>query len=309
MDFWKLHGSGNDFILIDNRDGKIGDLSAVAQASCHRHFGVGADGLMAVEPSSSAEVRMVYYNSDGSLAAMCGNGIRCFAKFVKDAGILTKDSFLVETGDGIKEVKILSENEKISQVQVDMGSHSEIQRNTISMAAMGLDREIELIFMHLGVPHAVILLEDGLADLTELTDKLGPLIEKHPAFPVGTNVNFVQINQWDGLPTDAESGSKANKGSRANEGADLTVSTWERGAGRTLACGTGACAAAVAALWAGAIRPRQRGDGAAEAAVHVRMPGGEVTVTIAAPGAQSEPSPSILLSGPAELVCKGNFFL
>lgn len=293
MDFWKLHGSGNDFILIDNRDGKIGDLSAVAQASCHRHFGVGADGLMAVEPSSSAEVRMVYYNSDGSPAAMCGNGIRCFAKFIKDAGILTKDSFPVETGDGIKEVKILSENEKISQVQVDMGCHSEIQRTTISMAAMGLDREIELIFMHLGVPHAVIFIGDSLsdladlADLAELTDKLGPLIEKHPAFPVGTNVNFAQIEKRNESKTDA--------------GADLTVSTWERGAGRTLACGTGACAAAVAALWAGAIRPRQRGDGAAEAAVHVRMPGGEVTVTIA--------SPSILLSGPAELVCKGYFFL
>jgi diaminopimelate epimerase len=297
MDFWKLQGSGNDFILIDNRDGGAGDLSAVAKASCHRHFGVGADGLMAVESSSIADIRMVYYNSDGSPAAMCGNGIRCFAKFVKDSRILLKDSFLVETGDGVKQINILTQSEKISQVQVDMGSHGEIRKIAIPASDTGLEQEIELIFMHIGVPHSVIFIKDVLpssgeadlafsSELIELTERLGPLIEKHPAFLAGTNVNFVQVNEGIELS------------------AGLTVNTWERGAGRTLACGTGACAAAVAALWAGAIRPRQRGDGASGIAVHVRMPGGEVTVAFAATDAFAQAKKEEKAAAPAAAASK-----
>lgn len=273
MDFWKLQGAGNDFILIDNRDRKMEDLSALARFACHRRFGVGADGLMAAELSETADIRMVYFNTDGSPAAMCGNGIRCFSKFVRDRGILAFDRFTVETGDGIKHVEITSQDEITSVVKVDMGKASDIRPVELSIKG----ETYKSIFMQMGVPHAVLFPDQPQSDpedpiletLNAYAESLGPCMEKAPVFPEGANINFVKIQDQT----------------------RLTVSTWERGAGRTLACGTGATASAAAAHMLGLAGP----------AVRVRMQGGEVTVEIAADGALS-------MEGPATLVCRGSLF-
>lgn len=273
MDFWKLQGTGNDFVLVDNRDKMIPSMTDLAKAVCHRQFGVGADGLMAVEQSELADVRMVYYNSDGSPAAMCGNGIRCFAKYVKDRGIFSSQAFSVETGDGIKQISILEESEIRTVVQVDMGSPHGIRTIEID--------SIELIFMQMGVPHSVFFAPNG----AQMVSQLGPVIETNPAFPEGTNVNFVTLHSSDTL----------NKSMGQSV---LEVHTWERGAGRTLACGTGACAAAIAAVETGLVdrKPDLRGS----VRVPVQMAGGQVSVTLA--------KDTVYLTGPAELICKGTFY-
>ncbi|NLY70428.1 MAG: diaminopimelate epimerase [Clostridiales bacterium] len=260
MEFWKLQATGNDFILIDNRNNNIKDLSTLAKAVCHRRFGVGADGLIATQDSGLADIGMVYFNSDGSKAAMCGNGLRSFAKYVFDREIVTKEEFTVETGDGIKSVTILDHNEFKSTIRLGMGKAEDIKVMEVE--------NYELIFMHLGVPHSVIFLDntldaDGIIDLTE---KLGPVIEKNSAFPEGTNVNLVQL-----------------KGKNS-----LFASTWERGAGRTWACGTGACASAVASLYRKIV----------DSDVEVEMLGGKVSIMVSN-------NQEVFLEGPAELICKG----
>ncbi len=262
MEFWKLHGTGNDFIIIDNRGNNFKDLSALAKSICHRHFGVGSDGLMAAEGSKAADIRMVYFNSDGSEAAMCGNGLRCFAKFVCDAGLVNGSSFSVETGDGIKKVTIVERGEAKSIIRLEMGKPENIKEMKLE--------NYELVFMHLGVPHSVIFVDNtlGIDELIDLTEKVGPVIEKNAAFPQGTNVNFVQLAGRN----------------------FLRVSTWERGAGRTWACGTGACASAVAAIYCKIVDP----DGE----VIVEMPGGKVNVSVF-------DDQEFFLEGPAQLICKG----
>ena len=273
MDFWKLQGTGNDFILVDNRENTIPSMADLAKAVCHRQFGVGADGLMAVEHSQTADVRMVYYNSDGSPAAMCGNGIRCFAKYVKDRGIVEAQAFSVETGDGIKQVGILEESEIRTVVQVDMGSSHGIRTIEVGSA--------ELIFMQMGVPHSVYFTPDG----AQLVTQLGPVIEASPVFPEGTNVNFVTLHAKD--PLDESLNQSI-----------LEVHTWERGAGRTLACGTGACAAAIAAVETGLYKGQP--DLSGSVLVPVQMAGGRVSVTLT--------KDTVYLTGPAELICKGTFY-
>lgn len=261
MEFWKLHGSGNDFIIIDNRGNNFKNLSALAKSICHRRFGVGADGLMTAESSRTADIRMVYFNSDGSKAAMCGNGLRCFAKFVCDVGIVKGSSFSVETGDGIKKVIIVEHGEAKSIVRLEMGKPESIKEMKLE--------NYELVFMHLGVPHSVIFIDDtlGIDELIDLTEKVGPVIEKNAAFPQGANVNFVQ-----------SSGRNF-----------LRVSTWERGAGRTWACGTGACASAVAAIYCKIV------DSCGK--IIVEMPGGKVNVSVS-------DNQEVFLEGPAELICR-----
>lgn len=278
IDFWKLHGAGNDFILVDNSRGQIEDLSLLASTVCHRRYGVGADGLMTACPSAVADIRMVYYNSDGSPAAMCGNGIRCFSKFVRDMGLIDRDAFTVETGDGVKKISISEESLSSSMVEVEMGTFTDGK----AIALSADDKEFECIFTHFGVPHTVIFVDSTAtkAKLIEMAEKYGPSIEVLPLFPQGTNVNFVQVLS----------------------GTELYVSTWERGAGRTLACGTGACASAAAARQLGLV----------QLPAAVRMPGGRVTVGTAAAGAgaytkTSSPdiNPVLTLSGEAHFICKG----
>ena len=225
MKFWKLHGIGNDFIAIDGRYDNIdnNNYTELAKKVCHRRFSVGADGLLVVKDSNVADVEMVYYNSDGSRGEMCGNGLRCFVKFVYDNNIVNKVEFDVDTLDGIKHVKINLHNNEIETIEVNMGKGSfspcDVPVKTekelfINEKIYVLDRDFTISAMLMGVPHAVVFVDDIDMDIVH---KYGPLIEKHEVFPKKTNVNFVKIIDEN----------------------NILVRTWERGCGYTLGCGTG----------------------------------------------------------------------
>ena len=231
MKITKMHGLGNDFIVFFDEGTVELDVTDMAQRLCDRHTGIGADGLVIVMPSEVADVRMRIINSDGSEAEMCGNGIRCFAKYAYDRKIITKDIFTVETLAGIMTPEIIAEDGVAKLVKVNMG------KPTFTASAIPMAVEAEKVIDYtidvdgtfyvvssvlLGVPHTEVFVDD--VQTVPLT-VLGPKIEKHPLFPKGTNVNFVQV---------------------VNENT-VKVRTWERGAGATLACGTGSCSSAVMA--------------------------------------------------------------
>lgn len=293
MKFCKYQGAGNDFVIADNMSLDIApaDIPELAAAVCDRRFGVGADGFVLAEPSDAADVRMNFYNADGSEASMCGNGIRCFAKFVTDHDIVQKNEFSVETGDGIKHIQVLERTPSVTRVRVDMGTFS--GKKTVTSCGC------EAVSMHLGVPHAVIFSAEagGMPDLDKLACAHGHDIEYAKEFaPDRTNVDFVKI-------VDNET---------------ILCSTWERGAGKTLACGTGACSSAVAAHFEKGLSD----------SIKVIMPGGEVVVTVSdeaagsnnnktearerpsdAPGASEDIGHSyiIYMEGTAVLTFKGEY--
>lgn len=253
LKFWKMHGLGNDYIVVDNTDNKLdADLHGLAQELCRRRFSVGADGLILACRSSRADVMMRIFNADGSEAEMCGNGIRCLAKFCYEKGIVKKQMFNVETLAGIKRIWLsLNMDEEVEKVKVNMGEPS-FDREDIPMHGKGqcIDQILEangevyrVTCLSIGNPHCVIFVDDVSSILVE---KIGPRLEKHTAFPKGTNVEFVQIIN-------------------SNE---IKVRVWERGVGETLACGTGACASVIAGNILGKI------DGK----VKVNLPGGILEV-------------------------------
>lgn len=233
MDFVKMHGLGNDFVFIEDKTGQDKDYTALARAMCNRHTGIGADGLIVIVDSRVADVRMRIINSDGSEAEMCGNGIRCFAKYVYDSGIIEKKRFTVETPAGIMEPEItVGADNKAKLITINMGRPS-FNRSEIPME--GADGRVlnedlcvdgenwKITSLLMGVPHTVTYVDD--VDTVDI-EKFGPLFEKHEAFPKHTNINFAQ--QMDDRT--------------------VKVRTWERGAGATLACGTGSCSVAVASF-------------------------------------------------------------
>ena len=233
MDFVKMHGLGNDFVFIEDKTGQDKDYTALARAMCNRHTGIGADGLIVIVDSRVADVRMRIINSDGSEAEMCGNGIRCFAKYVYDSGIIEKKRFTVETPAGIMEPEItVGADNKAELITINMGRPS-FNRSEIPMeGAEGrvLNEDLcvngenwKITSLLMGVPHTVTYVDD--VDTVDI-EKIGPLFEKHEAFPKHTNINFAQ--QMDDRT--------------------VKVRTWERGAGATLACGTGSCSVAVASF-------------------------------------------------------------
>ena len=273
----KWHGAGNDFL--------IGDWSALYAESAwqaliakisHRHFGIGADGVMLVAPSQDPEcaARMLYYNSDGSRAAMCGNGIRCFAAHLHRQGMVKEGSFKVLTDDGPKDV-CLSVSEEGYKIKISMGAavFGSDQIPTVAEKGYMIDEEIEVsgkkfkaTALRVGVPHLVIEVET--LQESEIRT-LGPLIEKHPLFPQKINVNVVkQVNA-----------------------AALEVVTWERGAGLTLACGTGACASFYAFLHAGKT----------ERSGVVTVPGGVLEISV-------DDKEEIFMTGPAVAVAEVETF-
>ena len=233
MDFVKMHGLGNDFVFIEDKTGQDKDYTVLARAMCNRHTGIGADGLIVIVDSRVADVRMRIINSDGSEAEMCGNGIRCFAKYVYDSGIIEKKQFTVETPAGIMEPEItVGADNKAELITINMGRPS-FNRSEIPMEGtdgrvlnedLGVDGENwKITSLLMGVPHTVTYVDD--VDSGDI-EKIGPLFEKHEAFPKHTNINFAQ--QMDDRT--------------------VKVRTWERGAGATLACGTGSCSVAVASF-------------------------------------------------------------
>ncbi len=235
MRFTKAHGLGNDFIIMDDRANAVKANAALAKRLCHRRTGVGADGLILVRPSETCDARMVIFNSDGSEAEMCGNGVRCFAKYVFDKGIVNKESFSVETLAGPMVISVSVENGVATAARVDMGV-PESRRPFIPMQGEGecrlekltvLGREFTFSTILLGVPHTVVFV-DEIPPYEELC-RYGAAIETLPLFPRKTNVNFTRVM----------------------DDKNLEVRTWERGCGATLACGTGSSSAAVCAAMAG----------------------------------------------------------
>ena len=233
MDFVKMHGLGNDFVFIEDKTGQDKDYTVLARAMCNRHTGIGADGIIVIVDSRVADVRTRIINSDGSEAEMCGNGIRCFAKYVYDSGIIEKKQFTVETPAGIMEPEItVGADNKAELITINMGRPS-FNRSEIPME--GTDGRVlnedlcvdgenwKITSLLMGVPHTVTYVDD--VDSVDI-EKIGPLFEKHEAFPKHTNINFAQ--QMDDRT--------------------VKVRTWERGAGATLACGTGSCSVAVASF-------------------------------------------------------------
>lgn len=266
--FQKIHGLGNDFILIKyDYLGKLDNtsLSTLARRLCDRHQGIGADGLIIPYPSSVSDIKMRIWNADGSEAEMCGNGIRCLAKFVYEEGIVNKDSFLVETLGGMMLPKLTIRQHQVEEVTVDMGTAQNVQLN------QELSIEGETLTFHyclLGVPHILIFREDlETLDLASI----GPKLEKHPIFPKGTNVNFAkQIS--------------------SNE---IQVRTWERGAGATLACGTGSSSVAYLSYRLGLVPNQSK----------IQLALGSLSINY------DEKTKHIFMSGPATTAFKGCFEL
>lgn len=232
MKFTKMHGLGNDFIFFENLDSKEMDYSKLAIKLCHRQLGIGADGIIAVLPSEIADLRMRIINADGSEANMCGNAIRCFAKYAYERGLVETKTFRIETFAGIIIPEVMTENNEVVAVKVNMGK-PQLERTAIPMLGDENDAiettisigetSIKLTSLLMGVPHTMVYVDD----LTHIDlERTGRSIEKHSSYPKGTNVNFVQVLSDD----------------------RIRVRTWERGAGATLACGTGSCASAVASF-------------------------------------------------------------
>jgi len=274
MKFWKMHGLGNDYVVIDNRSAKIGDREAAALALklCERRFSVGADGILYVSNSAVADVKMRIFNADGSEAEMCGNGIRCFVKYCYENGIARKSELIVETLAGNKRTWLTVEDCVIQSVMVDMGVPV-LERSKIPMVGQGtcvnetlqVDGEAyKATCLSVGNPHCVIFV-DAVDDFP--VERVGSKIENHPFFPKRTNVEFAQVL--------SES--------------EVKVRVWERGCGETLACGTGACATVVA----GKLRKKLGGK------VRVHLLGGDLEV---------EYAERLFLNGAAEKAFEGTLF-
>ncbi len=271
--FQKYHGTGNDFIILNGLENTYTNLAKLAQKICHRNFGVGADGMMVVEKSLVADIKMVFYNSDGTTAPMCGNGIRCFAKYIYDNKIISQPIFNVETLAGIMKVILTIDKEKVKSVSINMGTPSyDLRKMDVKINAPEyIDGELiventifKITILTLGTLHGVIFVDD-IENIN--IDYYGKLIERHKLFPKRINVNFTQI---------------INKN-------NIKVVTYERGAGRTLSCGTGASAVAV-------VSSKLKGT---SENVKVHVPGGILTIT--------QKDGNVLMDGPAEFICSGHF--
>jgi diaminopimelate epimerase len=236
MRFTKMQGVGNDYVYVDCfRERAPADPARLSVAVSDRHFGIGADGLILICPSEIADARMRMFNADGSESEMCGNGLRCVAKFVFDHGIARKEDLAIETGRGILRVKLEVSNGKAQRVQVNMGepilAAAKIPTTLPGDPVVEIplpvgDASYNVTCVSMGNPHCVTFVE---AITDELVHGIGPKIEKHAAFPRRSNVEFVQVN------------------SRR----EVTMRVWERGSGETLACGTGACGVCVAGALTG----------------------------------------------------------
>ena len=282
--FLKVQGAGNDFLLIDALGERAQrsqiNWSALAPRICDRHFGVGADGILLAQESDVAAARMVIVNADGSDGEMCGNGFRCFAKYlVERAGFEATDGKLaIETGAGVLEAELGDSSSTVERVRVAMGP-AWLEPDQIPVAHEGpspvLHHEIEvagrrfdLTCVSMGNPHAIWFTDDDVDDFP-LT-KIGPLIETHPDFPKRTNVEIVNVLAPD----------------------HLKMRVWERGVGITMACGSGACAVLVAA----------RLRGLADASATVSLPGGDLEI---AWDGLSDPTASVYMTGPASFSFDG----
>lgn len=269
--FVKMHGAGNDFIVIDEFSGQLvaeRDKPAFIAKYCRRHYGVGADGVIFVQKSASADARFVFYNPDGSRAEMCGNGIRCFAKYIYDRGLVKKQNMSVDTTAGVKNVEVFLTDGRVSSAKVDMGVPG-IEFTAKEIEVSGIINKITSISM--GNPHAIVFVDD--VDEVDVVAVGRRLRNQNELFPRGTNVHFVQK-------------TKDN---------DFRIRTYERGVeDETLACGTGICASAVAAVL------DELADGSRPIVFHAR--GGKLVIDLKNDFANTK---RVYMTGPAEEVFSG----
>lgn len=275
MNFYKMQGAGNDFVFVEDFNNEITEECLLAKKLCDRHFGIGADGLVIVRRSQLANAKMVIINADGSRANMCGNAIRCFGKYVYEHKIAEWVEFSVETGDGVKEIEIILHEDKVKYVRVYMGkpSYNGHDIPLVNMESL-IEQEISvdnktynMTTLLMGVPHTVIF--ENNEEYNVVIE--GSKIEKLDLFKEGSNVNFVKII----------------------DDTHIRVNTWERGAGATLACGTGCSAAVVVAKKLGLVDKDKE--------VFVKAPGGELIIEVI--------GDDVYMKGPAEVSFEGKISL
>ena len=282
FNFVKMHGLGNDFIIPEINEADLTDLSELAKILCDRHTGIGADGILLVCNSNEENIRMRIFNSDGTEAEMCGNGIRCFAKYVYEKKIISDQKFTIETLAGKIIPELFIDDGIVTKVRVNMNTPKLIDDeeslinfndDTISNISEKLHKKIlinENIFhtssLTLGVPHSILYVDEIVNAEIKL---IGSLIEKHESFPKGTNVNFVKVVNNN----------------------EIIMRTWERGAGQTLACGTGSCAAGVASFL----------DGKTDKKITVHLELGDLEIELI--------DNSVFMTGPAQQVFEGKISL
>ncbi len=288
MKFTKMHGIGNDYVYVNCFSETVEHPREAAVRVSDRHFGIGSDGLILIKPSETADFEMEMYNADGSLGAMCGNGIRCVAKYVYDYGLTDKTRITVATGSGVKTLDLTVENGKVALVRVDMGAPvleaekipvdvtklggAEAQKDGArrvigeTLCVNGTDYKVTCVSM--GNPHCITCVDDvdGLA-----IEAVGPHFEHHPAFPDRVNTEFIRV---------------LDRGT-------VQMRVWERGSGETWACGTGACAVAVACIL----------NGWTEENVTVKLRGGDLNIC------WDREQNTVFMTGPAETVFDGEIQL
>ncbi len=276
MYFTKMHGCGNDYIYVDGSKEKTEDKGELAKKISDRHFGIGSDGVIFINPSSDADFEMQMFNADGSEGEMCGNGIRCVGKYVYDKGLIKSDTVSISTKAGIKTLKLKIKDDKVYAVRVDMGrpafepekipARFEGERIVSKPLEIG-GKTYNITCVSMGNPHCVVFTED--VEKLDLV-KLGPLFENNPLFPERINTEFIRIRDRSRI--------------------DMRV--WERGSGETLACGTGACASVAAGVL----------NDLTDRKVTVKLLGGTLEIEYAEDG-------HIYMTGPATTVYEGEICL
>ena len=277
MKFTKMQGCGNDYVYVNCFEEKVDNRPEFSRIVSDRNFGIGSDGLICICPSVVADFKMDMYNADGSYSPMCGNGIRCVAKYVYDKGLTEKTQLKIETGGSIKTLDLNVENGKVKSVRVDMGSPelrpqfipiAEHGKNFINRSVIVGNDEYFVTALSVGNPHAVVFVKD--VDSLDLKT-LGPKFENHPLFPERVNTEFVEVIDKN----------------------TIKMRVWERGSGETLACGTGATASVVASAL----------NGHTENAATVRLRGGELFVE------WDRDNNKVYLTGPAVTVFDGELYI
>lgn len=273
MRFTKMHGCGNDYVYVNCLEEKVENPNETAKMVSDRHFGIGSDGLILICPSSKADFEMKMYNADGSEGAMCGNGIRCVAKYVYDYGLTEKTTITVDTKAGIKQLELNVENGKVATVKVDMGAPAikaeqipviSKEDTVIAKPIEIAGTEYEMTCVSMGNPHAIVFVED--TEQVEI-EQIGPLFEHNEIFPDRVNTEFIQVIDRN----------------------TINMRVWERGAGETWACGTGACASVVACVL----------NNKTEDEVLVHLRGGDLKIKY------DRDKETVFMTGPATVVFDG----
>lgn len=274
MKFTKMQGIGNDYVYVDcTKENKIENPAELSKKVSNRHFGIGSDGLILIENSNVADFKMAIYNADGSQAEMCGNGIRCVAKFVFDKGLINKENITIETLAGIKQLKLSTENGKVKKVRVDMGEPIleakkipviSDKNPVIDLQLQAADKTFTAICVSMGNPHAITFVNN----VEEFdVEKYGKILEIKKEFPKHSNIEFVELIDKN----------------------NIKMRVWERGSGETLACGTGSCASVVACIL----------NNKTERKVNVHLLGGTLEIE------WNKQNNHVYMEGPAEIVFEG----